>query len=292
MLWRGFVRLHLLTIEQDTYMAKAPGKLNLFLHVVGLRSDGYHLLQSACQLIDYHDTIYLKVRTDGQIEHENPLPHIPVKDDLIIRAATLLKTISGTKLGVSLCIDKCLPIGGGLGGGSSNAATVLLALNQLWKLDYSQETLQAIGLSLGADVPFFIFGQNAWVEGIGEVLQPISLPQRYFVVLTPKVHVATTEIFRDPHLTKNTKSIRMRDFAIAFTRNDLTPVACKKYPEILVHIDWLNQFAEAKMTGSGSCVFADFATQSEADAVIQQLPSNMTGFVTRALDQHPLFELT
>lgn len=284
--------LHLTKIDQETYKAYAPGKLNLFLHVVGQRPDGYHLLQSACQLIDHYDTIYLTIRADGKITHENPLPHIPIEEDLIIRAAKRLQMMSGTTLGVSLRIDKRLPIGGGLGGGSSDAATVLLALNQLWKLDYTKEQLQAIGLHLGADVPFFIFGQNAWMEGIGEILHPLSLPQRYFVVLTPKVHVATATIFRDPDLTKNTKSLRMRDFPIVFTRNDLEPVACKKYPEILAHIDWLNQYAKAKMTGSGSCVFADFATQSEAESVMQLVPSGITGFVARSIDQHPLFELT
>lgn len=269
---------------------QAPGKLNLFLHVVGQRADKYHLLQSAFQLIDYHDTIYLDVRPDGKVWHCNPLPNVPAAQDLMVRAARALQRASQTSLGVNIRIEKRLPIGGGLGGGSSNAATVLLALNQLWQLNYSRHTLQQIGLALGADVPFFIFGQNAWVEGVGEVLQPILLPARYFVVLKPEVSVSTEDIFRAAGLTRNTKSIRMRDFETALTQNDLESVACSKYPEIAETIRWLNQFSPARMTGSGSCVFACFATQGEANAVISQIPGSMRGFVTRSMSQHPLFE--
>ena len=268
----------------------APGKLNLFLHIVGQRADGYHLLQSVFQLIDYHDTLYLNVRTDGKIHHHNPLPGVPAEQDLTVRAAKALQKISLTALGVDIHIKKRLPIGGGLGGGSSNAATMLLALNQLWQLDYSREKLQSIGLTLGADVPFFIFGQTAWVEGVGEVLQPMSLPEYYFVLLKPPVSVSTADIYRAPGLTRNTKSIRMRDFEMALTKNDFEPVVTKKYPEIADTIQWLSQFSPARMTGSGCGVFACFATQNEANAVISQAPEHMMGFVTRGINQHPLYE--
>lgn len=268
----------------------APAKINLFLHVVGRRTDGYHLLQSVFQLLDYHDMIYLDLRTDGQISHLNPLPGVPIEQDLTVLAARALQAVSHTKLGVTIRIDKRIPIGGGLGGGSSDAATVLLALNRLWQLNYSREQLQQIGLALGADVPFFIFGQNAWVEGIGEILQPISLAEQYFVILYPPISVSTVEIFHDPDLTRNTKSLRMRDFETALLRNDLEPVVSNKYPEIGDIIRWLNQFSPAKMSGSGSCVFAGFATQNEANTVLLQAPKSMTGFVTRSVSQHPLFE--
>lgn len=268
----------------------APAKLNLFLHVVGRRADGYHLLQSVFQLIDIHDTIHLNVREDGRIRHLNPLPGVPADEDLTVRAAHALKKASGTTQGVDIRVTKVLPMGGGLGGGSSDAATVLLALNQLWRLDFTRARLQQIGLFLGADVPFFIFGQNAWVEGVGEILQPVTLPQRYFVVLKPALSVPTQEIFRDPLLTRNTKSIRMRDFEMTLTHNDLEAVACRKYPEIREYIQWLAQFAPARMTGSGSCIFACFTTQNDANRVLSQAPESMTGFVAKSIDQHPLFE--
>ena len=268
----------------------SPAKLNLFLHVVGQREDGYHLLQTAFQLINYGDILYLEVRYDGQIVHENPLPGLPAPNDLTVRAARLLQQVSGSKLGLSIRIDKHLPMGGGLGGGSSNAATILLALNRLWGLHYSRTKLQEIGLSLGADVPFFIFGKNAWAEGIGEVLSPLHLPSQYFIVLVPKAQVSTADIFSAADLTKNTKSIRMRDFAMAFTRNDLERVACRKYPEIAGCVTWLNQFSQARMTGSGSCVFAEFLTEEAANKVLAQLPAGLTGFVAKGIHQHPLFE--
>jgi 4-diphosphocytidyl-2-C-methyl-D-erythritol kinase len=277
-------------LQQNDGGWPAPGKLNLFLHILGQRADGYHLLQSIFQLIDYHDTLYLNVRTDGKICHHNPLPGVPIEQDLTVRAARALQKVSATSFGVDIRIEKRLPIGGGFGGGSSNAATMLLALNQLWQLGYARTTLQQIGLSLGADVPFFIFGQTAWVEGIGDVLQPILLPEQYFVVLKPPVSVSTSAIYRDPDLTRNTKSIRMRDFEMAQTKNDFEPLVSKKYPQVAATIEWLNQFSPARMTGSGSGVFAGFATQNAANAVISQVPERMMGFVTHSINQHPLYE--
>jgi 4-diphosphocytidyl-2-C-methyl-D-erythritol kinase len=267
----------------------APAKLNLFLHIVGQRADGYHLLQSVFQLIDYGDTIRLGVRADGEIRHLNPLAGVPVEQDLMIRAARLLQQETGSRLGIDLHIEKRLPMGGGLGGGSSDAATVLLALNQLWQLDLPRSRLQQLGLSLGADVPFFIFGQNAWVEGVGEKLTPITLMPSYYVVLIPKVKVATATIFCDEGLTKNTKSIRIRDFETAEIKNDLEAVACKQYPEIGEYLQWLSQYSLSRMTGSGGCVFTSFPTQKQADEVLSHAPVSMTGFVAQGINQHPLF---
>lgn len=268
----------------------APAKLNLFLHIVGRREDGYHLLQSVFQLVDVADTVWLKVNETGAIVRNNALPDVPVETDLIWRAAKLLQEHTGCALGVELDLDKRLPMGGGMGGGSSDAATVLLALNRLWHLNLSRKTLMALGLRLGADVPFFIFGENAFVEGIGEVMAPVSTPDQWFVVLHPPVHVPTPAIFRDPGLTRNTPPIKVRDLAAAKTHNDLEPVAVGQHPLVGEYLAWLKQFAEARMTGSGSCVFSQFASQDEAKCVISRLPDSMKGFLTRSLNQHPLRE--
>lgn len=266
----------------------APAKLNLFLHVIGRRTDGYHLLQSVFQLIDAHDTVWLKIDASGDIVREDPLPGVPAQSDLIWRAAKLLQEHTGCRQGVSLRLDKRLPMGGGVGGGSSDAATVLLALNRLWKLDLPRKELMALGLQLGADVPFFLFGRNAFVEGIGEIMTPIETGERWFAVLHPQVHVPTPAIFRDPDLTRDTPPITVRDLAAASTRNDLEAVACRQHPLIAESINWLNLYAPARMTGSGSCVFARFASQEDAARVISRLPDFWHGFTASALSQHPL----
>lgn len=268
----------------------APAKLNLFLHITGRREDGYHLLQSVFQLVDLNDTVWIKPNTTGLIERINPLPDVPAESDLIWRAAKLLQTHTGYTQGASLDLDKRLPMGGGMGGGSSDAATVLLALNQLWQLNLSRQELMQIGLKLGADVPFFIFGRNAFVEGIGEIMTPVQTAEDWFIVLHPQVHVPTPAIFRDPHLTRNTPAIKVRDLATASTHNDLEAVACRQHPLIAECINWLNQFAPARMTGSGSCVFARSTSQAQADHVVSRLPDFWHGFAVRALDQHPLLE--
>lgn len=269
----------------------APAKLNLFLHVIGRRADGYHLLQSVFQLVDVHDTVWLKTNTSGEIIREAPLAGVPAESDLIWRAAKLLQEYTGCYRGVSLRLDKRLPMGGGMGGGSSDAATVLLALNQLWELDLPRQELMMLGLKLGADVPFFIFGRNAFVEGIGEIMTPIETGPQVFAIIHPQVHVPTPDIFRDPHLTRNSTPIKVRDLDTATTRNDLEAVACRQHPLIAESIDWLNQFAPARMTGSGSCIFSRCASQSEASRVISRLPDSWHGFVANAIDQHPLHEL-
>ncbi|QLI81737.1 4-(cytidine 5'-diphospho)-2-C-methyl-D-erythritol kinase [Chitinibacter fontanus] len=280
----------------------APAKLNLFLHITGRRADGYHLLESIFQLIDAHDTIWLRVRQDGQVIHHNPIENVPAESDLTVRAARLLQGHTQQQLGVDIRVEKRLPMGGGMGGGSSDAATVLLALNRLWSLNLSRQALMTLGLQLGADVPFFIFGRNALVEGIGEIMTPIETPVAHFVVLHPPVHVPTPAIFGDPELTRDTPSLKVallegRADQVEL-KNDLEPVAVRKFPQIAECIQWLSQYAPAKMTGSGSCVFAQFiadgaeknASQNRANAVISCLPKEMTGFVSSTLSQHQLLD--
>lgn len=277
------------TLNDEGFLGfPAPAKLNLFLHVIGRRDDGYHLLQSVFQLVDCCDTVWLKPDAGGGVTRRNPLSDVPPESDLIWRAARLLQAHTGCNKGVVLDLDKRLPMGGGMGGGSSDAATVLLALNRLWNLDLPRNELMALGLRLGADVPFFLFGRNAFVEGIGEIMTPVETEDAWFVVLHPRVHVPTPAIFRDPGLTRNTPPITVRDLATATTHNDLEAVAIRQHPLIAQHIDWLNQYAPARMTGSGSCVFARFASQDETSRVISRLPDFWHGFAVRAMSQHPL----
>ncbi len=270
----------------------APAKLNLFLHVVGRRSDGYHLLQSLFRLIDRGDTLRFAPCGDGRILRARPLAGVPEASDLCLRAARLLQEASGCRQGAEIALDKRLPLGGGLGGGSSDAATVLLALNRLWGLHWPRERLQALGLRLGADVPFFVFGRSAFVEGIGEALQTASLPPAWYLVIEPPVSVPTAEIFAAPNLTRDTKVIKMADFSAGwgglFGRNDLEPVVCERYPEVARALAWLRQHAQARMTGSGACVFAPFADEQDARAVLARMPEDMTGWIAQGLDEHPL----
>ena len=269
----------------------APAKLNLFLHVVGRRTDGYHLLQSVFRFIDFGDELGFALRDDGQIHHLRPLPGVDPEQDLCVRAARLLQQHSGCQLGADITLIKKLPLGGGLGGGSSDAATTLMVLNQLWQTGLTRSELQQLSLTLGADVPVFIFGQSAFAEGVGEILQPVELDCPWYVVLTPPVHVSTPQVFADKGLTRDTEIIRMRDFKSARTRNDLQPVACRLYPEIRQHMDWLEQFASARMTGSGACVFAEFTSEDAARDVMQNIPDTMSGFVAKGLQYHPLHEM-
>lgn len=266
----------------------APAKLNLFLHIVGRRPDGYHLLQSVFRFIDYGDNLYFNVRDDGTIHRVNVLPGLDPERDLCVRAARLLQSSSGCRLGVDITLEKRLPMGGGLGGGSSDAATTLLALNRLWNLDLSRAELQAMGLKLGADVPVFVFGKSAFAEGVGEILQPLALPPAWYIVLVPPVSVPTAEIFNAEELTRATFPIKMAAFSTGYGQNDLQPVVSRKYPAVAESLDWLGQFGDARMTGSGACVFAAFATEQEARVVFARRPGSMNGFIARGLDQHPL----
>lgn len=275
-------------MTQQTY--PAPAKLNLFLHVTGRRDDGYHLLQSVFRFIDYGDSLTFKVRTDQRIVLTQALPSVPVERDLCYRAAQLLQTAAGIRQGVEITLEKHLPLGGGLGGGSSDAATTLIVLNRLWGAGLSRSALMRLGLQLGADVPVFIFGDNAWAEGIGEVLTPITLDPAWYVVLIPPVSVPTATIFSAPELTRNTLPVTIPGFSAGQIRNDLEPVVVTRYPVVGQHLAWLKQFATARMTGSGACVFAPFSAEPAARAVLAQKPAWIEGFVAAGLAQHPLHD--
>ncbi len=269
----------------------APAKLNLFLHVVGRRPDGYHLLQTLFRFIDLHDTLHFTLREDGVVRRTSVIEGVAEDQDLCVRAARLLQAETGCAAGVDIAIEKRIPMGGGLGGGSSDAATTLLALNRLWSLGLSRTRLMQLGLRLGADVPVFVFGENAFAEGVGEQLQAYPLPDAWYVVLFPPVHVPTVQIFSHPELTRDTVSITMRALSEQQLHNDLQPVVCKLYPEVARHIAWLDDKlgqGKAMMTGSGACVFAEFGSRGEAEAVLQQLPPEMRGVVTQGLMRHPL----
>lgn len=267
----------------------APGKLNLFLHVIGRRSDGYHLLQTVFRLIERGDRVGIAVRGDGEIRRHDPLPGVPVEQDLCVRAARLLQQGCGTSQGADLALEKNLPIGGGLGGGSSDAATTLIVLNRLWNAGLPRSELLSLAAQLGADVPFFIFGESALGEGVGEHLTALALPPAWYLVLVPPVALSTAEVFNDNALTRNTKPLKIPPFFSGLGANDLEAVALKRRPEIAAHLQWLRaRRPQARMTGSGACVFAEFATEVEARAALGELPGAMRGFVARGLDRHPL----
>jgi 4-diphosphocytidyl-2-C-methyl-D-erythritol kinase len=269
----------------------APGKLNLFLHVLGRRADGYHLLQTVFRLIDRCDRVGIAARADGEIRRHQPLAGVPAEEDLCVRAARLLQQRCGTRQGADLALEKNLPIGGGLGGGSSDAATTLIVLNHLWGAGLTRGALQELAAQLGADVPFFVFGENALGEGIGERLSALSLPPAWYVVLVPPVALATSDVFSDNALTRNTKRLKIPPFFSGLGANDLEPVALRRRPEIAAHLKWLRaRVPQARMTGSGACVFAEFATEQEARALLGELPGAMRGFVARGLERHPLHD--
>ena len=269
----------------------APAKLNLFLHVVGRRNDGYHLLQTVFRFLDFSDQVKLVVQDDSSIKLNTPISGVPAEKNLCIQAAQLLQKKSGTSLGVEIFLEKSIPMGGGLGGGSSDAATILLALNRLWGLNWSRERLMELGLDLGADVPVFIFGENAFAEGIGEKLRPITLLPAWYLILVPPVHVPTAEIFASKELTRNTIPVKIPPFSVGLGHNDLEPVVCLAYPEVERHLEWLRQLdgtTMVAMTGSGACVFAEFVTESAARKALTSVPINMNGFVVQGLDRHPM----
>jgi 4-diphosphocytidyl-2-C-methyl-D-erythritol kinase len=275
---------------ERTLTCLAPAKLNLFLHVVGRRADGYHLLQTVFRFLDRADTLHLSLRRDGAVSRISDLPGVPPEQDLVIRAARLLQAESGCTLGVDIAVDKRLPMGGGLGGGSSDAATTLIALNRLWGLGYSRQRLQDLGLQLGADVPVFVFGRSAFAEGVGERLQAVDLPPAWYVVSCPDVAVPTAAVFADPELTRDSKPIKMQSFSADPGRNDLQLVVCRRYPAVARHLQQLEQFAPAAMTGSGACVFAAFGSERQAREAVARLPAEARAFAAQGVDQHPLWE--
>lgn len=269
----------------------APAKLNLFLHIVGRRGDGYHLLQTLFRFVDHGDILRFSPRRDGALRLARPLPGVPPETDLCLRAARLLRDATGCQRGVDIHVDKRLPMGGGLGGGSSDAATVLLALNHLWQLGLSRQRLQALGLALGADVPVFLFGRNAFAEGIGEILRSIELPTAWYVVLEPPVAVPTATVFSAQELKRDTLAISPNAFfpwRPGFGKNDLEAVAIRRFPILEKYFAWLGRFGTARMTGSGACLFAEFPTRDVAQTVIDALPTGMRGWLAAGLAAHPL----
>ncbi|MFJ1467484.1 4-(cytidine 5'-diphospho)-2-C-methyl-D-erythritol kinase [Massilia orientalis] len=280
----------------------APAKLNLFLHVVGRRPDGYHLLQSVFQLIDRSDTLHFDLRSDERIVRTTDVPGVPEEQDLIVRALRALQAEYQRRHGrlppgIDVAVEKCLPMGGGLGGGSSDAATALMAANHLWQAGLTDAELIALGLPLGADIPFFLFGATAFAEGVGEALQAVPGPDCWYVVIEPGVSVPTVAIFTATDLTRNTKAITISDFSrrhvesndlIGFGKNDLQDVAARLFPPVAEAIEWLGGYGAARMTGSGSCVFCAFSTEHEAEQVLKHVPARWRAWKAKALQRHPM----
>jgi 4-diphosphocytidyl-2-C-methyl-D-erythritol kinase len=283
----------------------APAKLNLFLHVVGRRADGYHLLQSVFQLIDRGDTLHFDLRDDDRIVRTSEVPGVPQDQDLIVRALRLLQAEYARRHGrlppgIDVAIEKILPMGGGLGGGSSDAATALMAGNHLWQAGFTQQELMAIGLPLGADIPFFLFGQTAFVEGVGEGLQAVAGPDCWYVVIEPGVSVPTPAIFSAPDLTRDTAPVTIADFSSSlavsgkqngFGKNDLQDVAERLFPPVAEAVRWLSGYGDARMTGSGACVFCAFSGEREADQVLVQVPKQWKAWKAHSLASHPMKSL-
>jgi 4-diphosphocytidyl-2-C-methyl-D-erythritol kinase len=269
----------------------APAKLNLFLHVIGKRADGYHSLQTVFQLLDYCDEIFIEPTDDGVIRRPEGLAGIAPAQDLVVRAARLLQAESGSRLGAELRVHKRIPTGGGLGGGSSDAATVLVALNRLWGLDWPAGRLAELGLRLGADVPVFVHGRSAWAEGVGERLTPVEFPGAWYLVVCPDCAVSTAEIFSDPELTRDSPETTINGFLSAGGRNDCEPVVRRRYPAVGAALDWVaarSAGRPARLTGTGACVFAAFDAAAQARAALEGLPARWTGFVARGLAESPL----
>lgn len=268
----------------------APAKLNLCLHIVGRRADGYHLLQSAMQLIDLCDELQFYKRPAGTIERVGDNGDIPAEEDLVVRAARLLVTRYEVFDGVGIEIQKRIPVQGGLGGGSSDAATVLVALNQLWRLDLKIEQLAALGLELGADVPIFVRGHSAWAEGVGERLTPQDFPEQVYLVLKPQAGVSTAAVFQDPELTRDSPITTVSDFLAGGGHNDCAPVVRKRSGEIAEALDWLDEFGEARLTGTGACVFVAMPDDATARRAAARVPERWTGYVVRGLNRSPLLD--
>lgn len=259
----------------------APAKLNLMLHILGRRADGYHELQTLFQFLDHGDELGFAVREDGEIHLHTDIPGVPHDSNLIVRAARQLQRESGCPLGADIWLEKRLPMGGGIGGGSSDAATTLLALDRLWQLGWSEDRLAALGLTLGADVPVFVRGHAAFAEGVGEKLVPVEPEEPWYLVAVPQVSVSTAEIFSDPELTRDTPAITVRTVLERGGRNDCQPVVEKRYPDVRNALILLNKFVSARLTGTGGCVFGAFPNKAEADKVAAQLPVSLPAFVAK-----------
>jgi 4-diphosphocytidyl-2-C-methyl-D-erythritol kinase len=272
----------------------APAKLNLFLHILGRRPNGYHELQTCFQFVDLCDEVSIRVRADGEIRRGLGAAGVPVDEDLCVRAARALKTASGCTLGADISVRKRIPMGAGLGGGSSDAATCLVALNRLWELGWSTQALAALGLKLGADVPVFVHGRAAWAEGVGERLTPLFPPlapeESNYLIIKPNVFVSTAAVFQDPELTRNSPPITMHGFLASGGRNDCSGVVRQRYPEVAAALDWLSRFGAARLTGTGACIFLGLGTMERGREIMRELPPALEAFLVRGLNDSPLLE--
>ena len=276
------------TVNKDWW--PSPAKLNLFLHILGRYDNGYHKLQSLFQMLDYGDKLAFDINHTGTIAMSTPLKGVKDEDNLIIRAAKLLAAQTKTKLGAHISLEKCLPMGGGIGGGSSNAATTLVALNALWGTRLSVHQLADIGLQLGADVPIFVRGETAFAEGVGEQITPAPQPEQWFLVANPNVHISTGEIFTAQELTRNTPSMDWADYKFEETRNDCQQLVVNRYPEVAKLLQWLVHYAPSRMTGTGACVFATFSDYTLAEQVRAQMPEAWQSFVAKGVNRSPLLD--
>ena len=269
------------SMQHATLILPAPAKLNLFLHITGRRADGYHELQTLFQFLDHGDELGFALREDGEIHLHTEVDGVPHDSNLIVRAARLLQQESGSTLGADIWLDKRLPMGGGIGGGSSDAATTLIGLNHLWQTQLNEDRLAALGLRLGADVPVFVRGRAAFAEGVGEQLQAVELSEPWFLVAVPQVFVSTAEVFSAPELTRNTPPIKVRSLLEGGGHNDCQPVVEARYPEVRNALILLNKFVPARLTGTGACVFGSFPNRDDADKVARQLPATLPSFVAQ-----------
>ena len=274
----------------STLSLPSPAKINLFLHITGQRSDGYHNLQTLFQLLDFGDKLVFRSNRSGNIKINGNIDGVDEKNNLIFHAATLLQKSTGCDLGCTIDLTKNLPMGAGLGGGSSNAATTLVGLNALWKCGLTANQLSDLGKTLGADVPVFVHGESAFAEGIGDILTPLTLPQRWFLVITPNCHVSTREIFSNPQLTRNSSPIKIRALSGVEYRNDCQDVVSKLYPAVGSVLQWVENFSAPLMTGTGASVFCSFDSKSEAQHVLSKLPEQWTGFVAKGVNRSPVHE--
>lgn len=274
----------------STLSLPSPAKINLFLHITGQRSDGYHNLQTLFQLLDFGDKLVFRSNRSGNIKINGNIDGVDEKNNLIFHAATLLQKSTGCDLGCTIDLTKNLPMGAGLGGGSSNAATTLVGLNALWKCGLTANQLSDLGKTLGADVPVFVHGESAFAEGIGDILTPLTLPQRWFLVITPNCHVSTREIFSNPQLTRNSSPIKIRALSGVEYRNDCQDVVSKLYPAVRTVLQWVENFSAPLMTGTGASVFCSFDSKSEAQQVLSKMPKQWSGFVAKGVNRSPVHE--
>ncbi len=266
----------------------SPAKLNLFLHILGRNEKGYHLLQTLFQMLDVGDKLAFTLTDDEKITMSSPLDGVPDEENLIIRAARLLQSTCNISHGAVITLNKILPMGGGIGGGSSNAATTLVALNELWNCKLNTTQLAELGLSLGADVPIFVHGETAFASGVGEQIHPVAVPGQWFLVANPGIHVSTADVFAAPELKRDTKAMRWQDYKFEETQNDCQTLVTNKHPEVAKLLQWLVHYAPSRMTGTGACVFATFESEAQAREVQAKLPGRWNSFVAQGVDQSPL----